>query len=200
MNILSIDFDIIMSKDLNLYNNLVGPERPLDAIQKEFPVLNNVKANLNNYQAIFTIINNIALGLHPDDIKVALSHEDIKYLLEGQSNVNVFNIDNHHDIGYRTNNPEVCGCGNWAGYYLKNNTISHYTWIKNPYSEVDLNCNNERIIISNLLDFDFSTLPKIDKLFICFSPEWVNMDYHPLFFTILDTLNAYKNCHLPISY
>ena len=37
--ILTIDFDIIMSPSINLYNDLINDRRTIDAIVKEYPAL-----------------------------------------------------------------------------------------------------------------------------------------------------------------
>ena len=83
MNVLSIDFDIIMAPDLPLYNNLIRVgECPLKIVQERFPILQYVKADLGIYQTLVPRILQITKDLKPQDIRVSFSHEDIKYMFE----------------------------------------------------------------------------------------------------------------------
>ena len=51
MNVLSIDFDIIMAPSINLYNNMV-PRIKWDDLLKSLPNLTTTPADLNIYSSI----------------------------------------------------------------------------------------------------------------------------------------------------
>lgn len=207
MNVLSFDFDIIMAPDINLYNPLVGPSkdnsRTVEKIMEDFPLLKGCRADLNHYQKLLTYILDVVKELKVQDIRISFSHEDIKNVLKDCSDVHMYNIDHHHDLGYpqpeEEESEDICTCANWADYYFNDNTIIDYIWIKNgnsnehPEYKTDL-----RVKSFDLGEFDLNQLPKMDKIFICLSPEWVPEMYHPLFYSMLDLINREKNCHLEV--
>lgn len=46
----------------------------------------------------------------------------------------------------------------------------------------------------NLKDYDIYEIPKIDELYICFSPDYVPPYHHPLFFVWVNICSSfYKN-------
>ena len=200
MNVLSIDFDIIMHPDIMLYNSIVSPDRPFEGAKDRHPLIQFARADLTRYQTLLSFILEVAKHLDVENIRVGVNHDDIKYLLEGQQDVHVFNVDHHHDLGYPDNNPDVCSCANWGDFYLRKGTITHFTWIKNENSddENSYEDNDSRLTFLNYPEYNLYNLPQIDKLFLCLSPDWVPPMYHPLFFTILDLINQQKGCHLEV--
>ena len=48
MTILSIDFDICMWQDIELYNNMVNSFRTIDDIMPKYPALKNVRFDAND--------------------------------------------------------------------------------------------------------------------------------------------------------
>ena len=213
MNVLSIDFDIIMGPDISLYNHLVDgggdEERTLAKMCENHPFLNYCRADLHHYAKIVNFITQHISHLTVKDIRVAHSHEDIKYMLDDCNDAHVFNIDHHHDLGYppppgvqEQEEEVVCTCANWGDFYFNKGIISHFTWIKNTNSDLPAKYSEDsdnRVTFINFNDFDLNIdLPKIDKLFICLSPEWSSENYFPLFYLLLDLINSQKNCHLEL--
>lgn len=207
MNVLSIDFDVIMAPDISLYNHLVSgvvdenDSKTLEKITESFPMLAHCRADLGHYAKIFLYLMNNIQHLNPEDIRVAYNHEDIKYILSECKNAHVFNIDHHHDLGYPipdgVEEKDICTCANWGDYFLRHGTITHFTWLKNTNSDIPIRYDgDERITFINFNEFELNDLPKIDKLFICLSPEWVSSNYFPLFYLMLDYINNQKNCRL----
>lgn len=208
MNVVSIDFDIIMAPDINLYNNLVSPSvdgvRDISKLAEDYPMLKGCRADLGHYQRIVEILMNVIYGMKAEDIRISFSHEDIKNVLNGLSDVTVYTIDHHHDLGYPNFSDKEenisCTCANWGDFYLKNGTIKKLVWLKNNNSEIhqEYEC-DDRVEHINFGDFNFQqNSVHFDKLFMCLSPEWVPEMYHPLFYTLLDMINNQKNCHLEI--
>lgn len=209
MNVLSIDFDVIMAPEINLYNGLVGPsennERTIDTLIKDYPMLNGCRADLGHYQKIVTLIDKVIKEMTAEDIRISYNHEDIKNVLNPLSDVTIYTIDHHHDLGYP--NPDApkdedmpCTCANWADFFFKNGTIQNYVWLKNSNSDIHPEyIEDKRTEFLDFGEFDVDKMDiHFDKLFICLSPEWVPAMYHPLFFTLLDIINRQKNCHLEI--
>lgn len=211
MNVLSIDFDIIMAPDIALYNPMVhpGPDGKsvtVDDLMKDFPMLNGCRADLNHYHKIFSYLLDNIKHLNVKDIRIAFNHEDIKYLLDECSDAHVYSIDHHHDLGYPRRGPEgpekedFCTCANWGDYYFRQGIITDFTWIKNNNSDESPEYkNNPNVHMVNLQEFDLNSLPKMDKLFMCLSPEWTASSYFPLFYILLDVINSQKGCHLDIN-
>ena len=202
MNVLSIDFDIIMAPDINLYNPLINPPHKFEDLMEIYPVLSGCRADLEHYRNLVLYILKVAKTLDVKDIRVSYSHEDIKNVLNECIDVHVYNIDHHHDLGYPIegkNEPEGCTCANWGDFYFENQTIKSFTWIKNSNSDDHPKYKNDlRVRSFNLEDFDLSTLPPMDKIFLCLSPEWVPPMYYPLFYNILDLINYEKDCVLEV--
>lgn len=200
VNVLSIDFDIIMAPDINLYNPLINGTAKIDNLALVSPLLSGVRADLSHYQKIVLYINEIIKYLNVEDIRVSFSHEDIKNVLSSLDDVRVINIDHHHDFGYSEKAEEYCTCANWGKYFKDLSIINSFTWINNVNSELPLDKTIKDFIQTKNLDKTdlLIELPRIDKLFICLSPEWVPQQYHPLFYLMLDLINEKKNCKLQI--
>lgn len=211
MNVLSIDFDIIMAPDIELYNGMVSTSpdgsRSIEQRIKEHPLLGGCRADLKHYQKLIPYVLKVCQNLNVEDIRVSFSHEDIKNLLDGLNDVHVFNIDHHHDLGYPQPNRKIeeeesrCSCANWAEYYINRNIISKLTWLNNTNSSsIPPHWENDgRIDVQTYQTTSLENLPHMDKLFICLSPEWTPSTYHPLFYLMLDLINKEKKCQLPMS-
>ena len=72
--------------------------------------------------------------------------------------------------------------------------IARYTWINNGNSsKLPEDIENrqkfkEKIHIQDFRNFNTS-YPAPDILFICLSPEWIPLNYRPLFYSMLDVIN-----------
>lgn len=197
MNVLSIDFDIIMAPSINLYNNMV-PGIKWDDLLKSLPNLATTPADLNIYSDILRYLLRVVDKTSP--IYIAYSHSFIKNYLQYDYDLNIVNIDHHHDIFYDGKDAECklqdCTCANWVKYFHDQGQLKSYTWVHNDNSA---NPNFD-------VEFDYNKIPlrefkfaeSYDKYFICLSPEWVPPYYHSLFYTILDCLNEKNNYHLEI--
>ena len=69
------------------------------------------------------------------------THADIASVLKGYPKINVYNIDNHHDIYYDPVNlleieDGVVEENNWVGWLFRSQLIERYHWIKNSNSEL----------------------------------------------------------------
>lgn len=185
-----------MAPDINLYNGLIKATLPINQLSEEHPFLLGARADLEHYKKIIFYLFDLIKQLPIEHIRFSYNHEDIKYILNDINKANVYNIDHHHDLGYDDDTYKECTCANWAKYFLDNQIINNYTWIKNTNSDIKENIKYNKI---NLIDINLNTfLPKIDYLFICLSPEWVPEQYYPLFYLIVDYFNKQLNTHFTI--
>lgn len=210
MNVLSIDFDIVMAPDINLYNGLVGGEQnhTVDNLISQHNFLQYVGMDYEHFNKIFLFLSDIIKYIQPEDIRISYNHEDIKYLLNDCTNVCIYNIDHHHDLNYKEEEDFIecptCSCANWGKYFLEKGIIEKYIWLKNSNSITKKDLYkfpwSNKIESRNLMEIDSlsSYLPKIDKMFICLSPEWVPKKYHSLFYLMVDYLNKELNTHFTI--
>ena len=186
-NIVTIDFDIIMEPDINLYNNWVSDEENVNDFIKEYKVLENLKADLYIYEHLTRYITKVIQKLEPKNIYFIESHETIARFT-GTEVFNLWNIDHHHDITYDDDNiilPIInCNCGDWVKYLMDFKRIHKYTWIANensidPHEDVDKNYQYEK---RTLKEYNLDKLAEqTDALFICRSSTWVPEYYFPLF-------------------
>lgn len=187
MNVVSIDFDIIMAPSIEFYNNMTGNPKLFDNyLTKVFT------ADLIHYQRLTQWLIQQTKHLKQEDIIFIFSHDSLIKCVNPEDIV--INIDHHHDLGYPNPEqhilPEV-NCGNWAQYLLENNLIKDYIWIKNE------NSNTKKQYKEKIQEYNFSSYQlnnlKADKIIICLSPEWVPTQYRPLFFSWINILNEYYN-------
>ena len=69
MNIVTIDFDIIMGPSIGVYNNAVNEDFKVDSIIEDYPFLSNVPADLNIYEYLTRYIVDVIKVLPQDKIQ-----------------------------------------------------------------------------------------------------------------------------------
>lgn len=130
MNIVSIDFDIIMAPSIEFYNNNVRDRTLFDN-----PLLKVCNADLEHYRRLTDwLIKN----KKENNVIIIKSHERIVNYIDNPDDI-VINIDHHHDLGYKflentCLDESKIDCGNWAEYLLSNKLIKKYIWINNENS------------------------------------------------------------------
>lgn len=191
MNIVTIDFDIIMGPSIGVYNNAVNEDFKVDSIIEDYPFLSNVPADLNIYEYLTRYIVDVIKVLPQDKIQFIRSHEQIVPLVSKYRDANLINIDHHHDIGYEIEDwtKPIVGkpqCGNWVKKLFDTKVINHYDWVSNPLSDVLPDEVTELYAVEDHLLKDYSLInltKNTDVLIICQSFEWVPRMYQPLFYT-----------------
>ena len=177
MNIISIDFDIIMAPSIELYNSF----EQRTAYENYY--FNLFNADLTIYSKLTEWLLKWIPMINSSNIYFIESHEQImNFIPQTKEEINLINIDHHHDLGYAPPeelDKQCLTCGNWGRHLLKNNLIKNYTWIKNGNSR---KCFNKEYDFNskNFYDFDFSYL-KPDMIIICLSAPWVPEQYYPLY-------------------
>lgn len=188
VNVVTIDFDIIMSPSIGLYNNLVDPDDPVADVIEEFGFIANIPADLYKYEYLTRYI--IRSLENVTDVYFISNHGSVVDILKKiphDEPINITNIDHHHDVGYDVENWTLpfrkLSCGNWVKYAKDLKLFDEYTWIKNDNSDPIPTLG--RKYINNTIDFADAKLESLarhtDFLIICASYEWVPPVYHPLF-------------------
>ena len=199
MTILSIDFDICMWKDIELYNTLVNSYRTIDDVIPKYPVLQNLRFDANMYNRLTSLVMQLARKLPVNKIHFISTHEDIvQFLNNGKQDNKVINIDHHHDVCYNHVPIEKwnsAGCGNWVKFLYQKNMIDKYVHIGDTLSPMPFP--EDQDLVHEFLDINENGLDhlvdEIDELCICLSPAWVPSQYHGLFEAWATALGVMKN-------
>ena len=200
-HIVSIDFDIIMAPSIQLYNNMVGP----DKWEQEFmdiPQLALSQADLQHYQILIQWLLTVVPQMKPGDIHFILDHEKILNFLPEDNDIIITNIDHHHDIAYEPPHfydkvtDSNLTCGNWVKYIADNKNLVRYHWVNNANSTfVPDECSGLLTSATDFRDFNFNALAVPQTLVICLSPLWVPPTYRPLFYGLMDICNFIHKRH-----
>ena len=177
MNVVSIDFDIIMAPSIEFYNNFTN-----DKFLFDNPLLKVCNADLSIYRKLTTWFFKNLKNVDYENIIFIKSHEQIVNYIN--KNDIIFNIDHHHDLGYDEKEINNCNCGNWAKYLLEKNIINNYTWIHN-YNSVPPRYFDGKIEQCAFGDYNLDFL-EAEKVIICLSPEWIPPQYHQLLYSWMD--------------
>ena len=182
MNIVSIDFDIIMAPSIEFYNNLLSMKPPI----LEDPLMKVCRADFIHYHRLTKWLHQKIQFIDKENIIFIKSHEMINDYVEGDD-ITLYNIDHHHDLGYKRADNAKINCGNWALHLLKEKKINKYIWINNENSDIGL-IESVDFESQSLRAFNLNTL-KPDKIIICFSPEWIPQQFHPLYYLWIDLVS-----------
>lgn len=197
-HILTIDFDIIMNPSIELYNDLIGDNKGIDKIIKQYPLLEyTLTADLFIYEALTREIIKLFKTLPYEKINFITDHQTLINCVKEYDVFTLYNIDHHHDIGYnritpisKITRPEN---GNWVKWLKDNNKLNEYYWICNNNSSMPLGGLSKLYLTDSIeiKDFDFNSLKNIDKLIICNSPQWVPPNLQALFITWVGIAEEY---------
>ena len=194
MNILTIDMDFLSGNYLKGdVTRLLGPkptehywDTVLDVAGVTRCTMPENKHNLLFMFNIFTYLmkegqRNVVFGVHHDSI---LNHID----MESTEEINIVNIDHHHDISYlptqTTGGSKYGECteGNWT--VPIEHRIKEYTWVRNTSSEL-FNGTTSYTYNSCLLE-EAPNLKAItwDLVYIALSPNYT-LDTHWFYFYLM---------------
>lgn len=175
MNILTIDFDWIMSPVIEAYNNFVDEDdwktRNLcwEEIHRVLPGM-NFFPDLSLFDNVIEICEK-----YQDRLYKINSHEEVIPYCKGADVV--VNIDHHHDW-YGTQLIREPNCADWARYLWDTKKIKQYIWIANPTSNsfpfFKFDIPKDGVIVIN--GDPFFTLSKFnfDKIILCKSEYWLS--------------------------
>lgn len=185
--ILSIDFDIIMSPSIEMYNSIA--DVPWEIRQKESIYYDILTANYKCYNKLTQYLLLLSKYISKEQIHFITDHHQILNYLNDEEKYIIVNIDHHHDRGYGENIHDELTCGNWVNYVPN---LERYLWINNSNSFIPEDLPADYV---DIMEFDLQYFTAVDELFICFSPLWISPNNQPLFFTWIDIYNRiYNTC------
>ena len=198
--IITIDFDVIMSPSITLYNDMIGPQQWEQTFMND-PQLALSRGDYARYAQLTAWLMIIAKELQPSAIHFIHSHDHImKYIPKDNEELTIVNIDHHHDISYNDKDSnemiEVLTCGNWIKYISENRKLARYIWINNSNSTPPHEATKNLISMNCLLqNYNLNNLTAPDVLVLCLSDEWVPPPIRPLFFLWMHLLGEYYDCN-----
>jgi hypothetical protein len=185
-NILSIDFDYLIDKEVSLHREFTDPFRKHKQWLRdyqEFPDLFNV--DIQNHKFDYLLRYLLKLDRHTP-ILISDSHADImtglKTLYGGYDDprtvYDITNVDHHHDIYYNDVIPytdDQVGAANWVYHLYMQEKIRYYRWIHNPTSDPFLDTHGLGFTYKESIDITrLSVTPSpFDGIFIARSSSWV---------------------------
>ncbi len=202
MNILTIDFDILMHNNGEQY----GIDKNNDELKEFYPIDFELYQQLTNVLLYF-------LGTHsnPEDISFIEEHHLIiplveEYKKQNDEDIYLINVDYHHDLSYGdewkvdfTKQANI-NCGTWVRYLKENNLIQNYAWVHgysfNPGHDEEYANYFGQLIDEHysIGEYDFENLPLyIDKIVLCHSSFWVPGYYNPLWQLWVNLASAIEN-------
>ncbi len=181
MRVLSIDFDIIMSPCINLYNDKAG-EGNNSQVNWEKILYERQLENFLCYDS--TTLLNLFKLLKQQKCKFEFIESHARIVPFITEKCELVNIDFHHDIYYQKESTEHFAddkytCANWVSYLEYKNLLHKYTWVKSGNSQKfhgDFSVEYEQLDKSEI-----PNLGNFDKVIICFSPNWVPYKYRHLY-------------------
>lgn len=190
--ILTIDFDITMGPSIELYNDIIGDNKGIDTVIKQYPLLEyTLTGDLFIYEALTRQLLHFFKQLDSNDVYFIREHQTTVQLLKDIDNFTLINIDHHHDLGY-TNSLKIYrpDCGNWVKYLQEQQKIDNYIWFNNANSDYPKDKRYLNYSL-NIKEVDFRQIGKIDKLIICNSPQWVPPNLQALFMSWVGLAEEY---------
>jgi len=183
MNILTIDFDWIMSDSIECYNDLISTSTTRSNwadFRKTMPGL-----NFNPSWELFHTVKKICEIYRGKLYKIIDHAEILQYI--NQPIDTLINIDHHHD--YFKSNGLQPFCGDWVRRLDNKKWFKSYIWIPNPTSDIqDLEKKNYFYIAK---PDPMLTLQKysIAQVYLCQSPQWLPWEAIELWDLFVATLD-----------
>ena len=177
--VLTIDFDIFLRESINLYNDSDESAteffRTFSFIQTPFDLISYEK------------ITKLLLQYQKSQIVFMDTHDEIVNLTRNEGPFELINIDFHHDLGYGENIKwtlpiKIIDEGNWVKKLWELNRVNKYIWINDFHSDELPYKGRKFLTEQHYIDsYDFDNLLDCDKIYICFSEDYIPDTYFPLF-------------------
>ena len=172
MNILTIDFDWIMSDIIECYNDDISTggdyEEMWEDIKRRMPTL-----NYNPNMELFGKVEELCKMFHDRLYKITNHQQVVPYVGDGCDVL--INMDHHHDY-YKASIRPAYDCSNWARYLHTKKMMRQFIWIGNPTSHGLHSLDEDRslVVAPSFEPMDTIRRYKIDKCILCQSPEWLS--------------------------
>ena len=192
MNIVTVDFDIIMGPSIDSYNDRINNEMTFKILASKFPFYNFAEPDLYVYEYLTRYLTEIVTHIEDKDKIKFIDTHDLAYHIckDIKEPFNLINIDHHHDINYNDSwkDPIInINASNWVKRLFDMKKIQNYVWVGNSNSvmfNIDKCPFMDKIIVENLRSYDLGKLAaNTDMLIFCFSKEYIPPLYEPLFLT-----------------
>lgn len=171
-NILTIDIDYAFSPDIASYDDYVIGSRIDITEQKKILLKKGFGAPRLNKQKFETIVNIYNKFKSKAKVVTVTHHQEILKHIHCDD-LNLQNIDHHHDIFYPGwHELENLDEGNWVYHLSQAKNIKEYTWFRNADSEnftADLDLNFK---FKQIYDLSVHYVVKPDLIVLCNSPHW----------------------------
>ena len=189
-NIISIDFDICMWQDIQIYNDSISSASrdSVDRLIKTMPLLGYVRFDAHAYRAITNILIEAKQLIGKDNIHFIIDHEEILQYLPKDKEFNLYNIDHHHDMGYEEKIGVRPQCGDWVCHAYDKYPMKKYYWVSD---DLGVEPDTEKYEVQRLRVNSFSyhnILPETSKVIVCLSPTWVPSQFYPLYDLLHDLM------------
>lgn len=205
MKVLSIDLDYIMGPSIDLYQsefwNDCAHWRWEDFFENSDIKENELEIDPSNLLFCYKLFLR-AIKESECEVTFAYDHDNILYELQDLKNIDLINIDHHHDILYHDSEDDdgisdslekkyqaICNYsmineGNWVAWLQSKNKINSYTWVGNENSFESLEEETKNYCNSLIPNFNMKTKEnfelkdyKFDYIFICLSPQYTPKIY-----------------------
>lgn len=198
MAIVTIDFDILMHKDIEKYDD------NLDLIRMNDPQIQSLDIDHSLYKKLTDYILFCSKHLNYNNIYFIENHDQICDILTRLKCLHqeIINVDFHHD-DFDGEYPTYIeyNSGNWIRYLYYNQYLWSYIWWHAPenkwpdYPNDGTNTPiNHSSIESHILNDDFFNNPVVpDYLILCFSSDWIPNHLRIYFDTWIALLSKEKN-------
>ena len=189
-NIISIDFDICMWQDIQIYNDSISSASrdSVDRLVKTMPLLGYVRFDAHAYRAIVNILIEAKQLIGKDNIHFIIDHEEILQYLPKDKEFNLYNIDHHHDMGYEEKIGVRPQCGDWVCHAYDKYPMKKYYWVSD---DLGVEPDTDKYEVQRLRVNSFSyhnILPETSKVIVCLSPTWVPSQFYPLYDLLHDLM------------
>ena len=189
-NIISIDFDICMWQDIQIYNDSISSASrdSVDRLVKTMPLLGYVRFDAHAYRAIANILIEAKQLIGKDNIHFIIDHEEILRYLPKDEEFNLYNIDHHHDMGYEEKIGVRPQCGDWVCHAYDKYPMKKYYWVSD---DLGVEPDTDKYEVQRLRVNSFSyhnILPETSKVIVCLSPTWVPSQFYPLYDLLHDLM------------
>lgn len=128
-------------------------------------------------------------------INFSYQHHAIYNILEKHKNINLYNIDHHHDVYYKEPR-DIVNEGNWVYHLITKKCIKQYHWIKNIDSEIQFDFPPEMMVSDYEYhvhdNYKFLKEINFQSISIILTPEWTYMNLQPLYEAYIDYFKFHK--------
>lgn len=179
LKILSIDFDYFIDVTTEERDRLFPqgaaeiPKKELKKIWDKLIEGNPEIEEIGVIEEIQTLNRYLTENIKQATIRVAKSHKDISKIIENiprKVNIDIVNIDYHHDYFHYFTDGDEYNCGNWLRRLKEDRPNTKIRWVRREDSE--MNSLEGRFPYESMTDINKILHEEYDVIFLCFSPEW----------------------------